>query len=259
MNKFKYGFLDPESTEKSEFEKFYDKLQLKYKPFFVYFFELNSFCHKNIELLNVKEIEGGQNKLCIALFLECLEIFQGVFILTQKGMIQPARIILRSMVETVCLLEKVANDESYIKKYLEQSKFNEKEALKILDENNFPTPSIDISEEIIKITEKIKSIDKIIIKDLIKTSKCPSLWIVYFELSQSVHSTPYDIIRQYLADNGQFLYGPREERIDLIFTGLFSVVLIALTEINSKFNLNLDEEIDNLNKEYLKIRQYNKC
>ena len=101
----------------------------KYADFFDYAKDINRYC-----MAFFKQIKIGEQVDCKfiinTLFLRLLEYYQGIFILLERGMMPPAKVLTRGMLEIVFILAALEKKPSLLTCYFDQFHDGRKKALK---------------------------------------------------------------------------------------------------------------------------------
>ena len=102
--------------------------------------DLNQECHCFLSVVQV----DNSNTLHItttALFSRLLELFQGIVITVEHGMVSVGRVLSRAHLEAFFKFMAIHKDRTFLQQYLNQSQFNRKRLVKnIVDAND---PSLD--------------------------------------------------------------------------------------------------------------------
>jgi hypothetical protein len=105
------SFVD-EGFLSDEINSIRKNIRSKYLSFFKLAEEINRFCIKinnSIEVHN-KDI---QEILSALLYLRILETFESIMILAERGLVTQVKMLLRCMIESVCLLSSVVKDYNF--------------------------------------------------------------------------------------------------------------------------------------------------
>ena len=108
---FRNGFLG------RFYSKDYKHIYRQYKIFYKLFEDLNRFCHD--VLGSIKPHRNNNQEIILSiLFIKILTIFQGISLLTRKGMVNEAQILLRSMHEAIFIASAISKDNDFIERYI---------------------------------------------------------------------------------------------------------------------------------------------
>ena len=116
------GFLGKEA------EKWAAEMLQRNKKYFELCYEINSFAEK----IKYKFIQNqtGQKMVVAALFTRLLEGYQTAIILVNRGLEEDARVIIRTVLETLFLLKACCEDKEFVDQYM---KSDEKKRLKLMN------------------------------------------------------------------------------------------------------------------------------
>jgi hypothetical protein len=101
----------------------------KYSDFFDYAKDINRYCMAFLKKLKVSD-KYDSIFIIHTLFLRLLEYFQGVFILLERGMMPPAKVLTRGMLEIVFILAALEKNPALLSCYFDQFQDGRKKALK---------------------------------------------------------------------------------------------------------------------------------
>jgi hypothetical protein len=231
--------------------------------------KLNELAHREMFATEVAS-SNAQQLLLACLLHRALTTFQGVVVLTERGMPAEATTLLRTLLEVMFRLVAIAKDSTVGQIYILQDEFHRKKFInkfKLLSEpvrSAAGAPPHDHEKLLTDINQKINALD---------ISEHGTLWFAeqadltdfyhsaYSVFSGTVHVNVRDIERALAVDESgnvtAFNYGPTDNGIDeIILTaiesliyclrGAFSVLPCsssnALEEINVEFN-SLHHEI----------------
>lgn len=101
----------------------------KYSDFFEYVKDINRYCM--VFLRQLKVSENYDYKFVIhTLYIRLLEYFQGAFILLERGIMPPAKVLTRGMLEIVFILGALEKNPTLLSCYFDQFQDGRKKALK---------------------------------------------------------------------------------------------------------------------------------
>lgn len=198
--------------------------------------------------------------LGILLFIRNIETFQSVVILLEKGLLVQSKMLLRCMIDSTSALVCNANDEGFVKAFIDSHNYDELRNLVLAKELKVDLPGIDGDQEILKRQERIKSanIKPISSRKLIKESDLVHVCQIPFNiLSESVHSTIADLKSSYfLWDNSinshKLRYGPDNEQLHIVFDSLIAFIFVSLEYTLLLFDVPRDN-LDNFQQSFMSV------
>lgn len=252
----KTGFLD------SDYQSYFDLISVRYKESIVLAEEINAFAHTILKKFNDGLIHNRDIKelTTSTLFLRILESYQSVIILSKKGLISPAKMILRCMIDQVCLIVLCANNDDFLEKYIESYERDRLRAQKNIKELNIPT-EYNIDDKISEIQKDIddNKIPKLNSISLLKDSGLFEIYMgPYLLFSEAVHTTPKDL-ESYLTfgkDNETIKsinYGPIHTDLNRIILTAISIALDGMGAISRVFDFAINEKIEEFGTLYTSI------
>lgn len=241
----KQGFL------RQEFTSHYKEIYRKYKDLFSFADKINQYCH-DLLFNKIPKIEIGQDeqkKLVLMLYSRILETFQGIIILTKRGMMPQAKMLTRCMIESGEELYNVANYENYVEifnlKYIER-------------ENLRAEKKISSNKGVKEINKKFKTLKNEINKKKSELSIEESEFYKNFNISYSlfsktVHPTMYELLFDYynLNDSSFLKYGPNDRDMNFLLIACFGIIMYSLKSIDKVFSLSIESDINRFDKEVI--------
>ncbi len=244
------------------FSNRYKHIRSKYKDFYKLYENLNHFCHEVLKKLELHRNNKQEIIVCI-LFIKVLTIFQGIYLLTRKGMVNEAQILLRSMLEAMFIISAISKDNDFIERYVLSEESERNRLYKKIDGNPewkaIVTENID---ELIAEQERLikeRNIKTLTIKEIAKRSGLYELhYPVYSILSKNVHATPDNITEYFTLDKDgdieKLLYGPTDKDIIRVLHASMYYMVSILEIMNELFELNISKTLDNFKKLQTKLR-----
>lgn len=107
------GFLSDEAEDGKTY------IYEKYADFFNFAKDVNKLCMKLLTSLKI-DWKNDHKLIVHTLFLHIVENFQGVFLLLERGMMPQAKVLTRSMLETVFILVALQKKPNLLKAFLDQ-------------------------------------------------------------------------------------------------------------------------------------------
>lgn len=109
----KHGFLGQEYFQQ------YKEIRKKYKPFFDLSSRINDLSHSLFYAMDGKVPTGDLQKVLLStLYVKSMTSFQGITILSSKGMHKETNIILRTFFELFFWIKAIAKNDNFYKKYV---------------------------------------------------------------------------------------------------------------------------------------------
>lgn len=214
------------------------KLRADYRRWFDLADEVNQFCHGTMFKFSVMS-DNGQAVLAANLYIRCISTYQGVIILSERGMVPQARALARVLLEALFPLAAICADDgaSQVQKYLQQDSIRRKKGIKrIIDSGRVPSGTS--KEELYKVFNDICSnisqhnIKEIKVKEWAKAAGLIDHYnSSYQDLNDSVHTNVSDLQRHNDAnDNGEIVtlnWGPDPKEIEATFMHSIDAILLA--------------------------------
>ncbi len=178
----KEGFLGQEA------EQYKSKIINDNQELFNLCFELNTLAHGSKYDLQIHNQEA-QEMILGCLLIRLLNNFQGIAMLSNYGLVIEAKILLRSMLETLFILKICCEDKDFINKYIKSDQVYRYRLLNI-PENN---PVRNLEKELFSLKPRINSMRCIYCKnDITEVNKsiehvfpeafsCPDSWTLALE------------------------------------------------------------------------------
>ena len=226
--------------------------------------DLNKYAHDTMWKIKVSN-EYLPEILSACAFVRTLSNFQSVVILSEYGLSNEAKIILRSLVEAMFLMVAIEKDREYSVKIIEQDILERERTYKAIKRNivagihKLEKPTLDEVEDKIRIIQQeisdkgIKNINK---REMSIAADLESFYdTIYHLLSGSVHINPRDL-EQYLGLTEErkikdIKWGPDEKDIEDILFAAVEVMIFVLKSISNMFEITLDGNWETIHKEYL--------
>lgn len=251
------GFLSEES------EKGREKFQHKYQDIFYLAKDLNQFCMKFMEEHNVDWKD--KRKLVIkTLYIRILEKFQALFLMLERGMIPPAKVLTRAMLESVFILVALQKKPKLLQNYIDQHDIDIKRSLKAALQFKHINLRKYAKEADI---EKLYIAKKKELKDRELNTFSPKKWAeeaglddfynVYYTIySSSIHSniSALDDHVDVSEHETNLAFGPSENDLYEIFKCGFYVLFNATNHMALLYGKDVTEQI---NKYEEKIKEFN--
>ena len=224
---------------------------------------LNKYAHAIMWKIKVTN-EYLPEILSACAYVRVMSNFQSIIILAEYGLINEAKIILRSLVEGMFLMIAITKDKEYSQKIVEQDILEREKTYKAIRRNiiagihKLEKPTLDEIEEKIetlKLEIEKKNIKKINKRDLSIAAGLESYYdTIYHLLSGIVHINPRDL-EQYLdltedRKIREIKWGPDIEEIEDILFSAVETMVFVLQSISNMFEIPLDGEWQSINEEY---------
>lgn len=209
--------------------------------------KLNRECHRFLSGRAV-DVTSELHTTTAVLFARLMELFQGMFIAVEHGMMSVSSVVFRAYLETYFCLMAIHKDPTFLKEYLDQLHISRKglvnrirnsssSSLDALRETLDDTLARDISETI-----KEQNIKPLKIEDVARRADCHDVYATaYAILSGAVHTTAWDLESYLDYDETKkaiqgFKYGPSDANSAKFLCLAGMVMAEALKTISSIFN-----------------------
>lgn len=251
-----YGFLELQA------EDFSKDILRKYKEWFGYCYELNSFCQRakfEIEIHN----RDGQEVISCCLFLKILNGFQACLILSRYGLVLEAEVLVRSILEALFIMRACINDEDFMRDYVNSDKMRQLNIMKAAHRHTEwifeATKEVATKERIEKLKEmketgEIKALN---IREISKKARLEPLYdSVYTLLSDSVHSGPKSVdgyVSTDTAGNIRISMIPEKIELEIVFVTAVQTVLLALGGVFKLFEIDRREDLESFDSRFQEL------
>lgn len=234
------------------------KYRSKYKDIFSLAEEINRFGHRIMFQINPHN-NNEQELLIALLYNRALSTFQGIIILSERGLIHEGKVLLRSLVEIMYVLIASSKYEDIAKKYLlddihESSKMINKlknSSLKKIPK--FYIPLLEREEEIENV-KKEKNVTKLTIEQLsIKADLHDHYTTIYSFLCQTAHASPRDIGQSLNLGKNVIRWGPDVSNIDGLILATTAEFLRILESTIGFFKINESHSIKDFFRRVMKL------
>lgn len=232
--------------------------------------DINRFTHSTLLTIDVRNRE--LTKMAVTcLFIKTMSTFQGIVLMTERGMENEAKISLRCLLECRFSIVAIKEDNNLVERLaLEDDQYRRLKALKSYKKNmdlgttTFPpTPSKEEVETLIdQLKKKIKE-EKLKEVPIWKLAEIASLSEVYNSaycyLSGTIH-VDFSDLEKYLKINSSdrvetFLWGPDGKDINWILLISTESILNVLEAIRDVFSLSYDDVWKEMKSRYLAMNK----
>jgi hypothetical protein len=252
----KEGFL---STEIGGLTK---RCHTHYKEWFNLYESINRYCWGLTSRLKFHS-DNRQEYFTLALFLRMLSVFEGSYVLIERGMVSETKILLRTLMETLFSLCAVAKDKDAAERFYQGHNYLKYKALKKMLESHSPAiipNEIDHSKRLaeLKNLAQTKKSKPLSVEDWATKAGLHDFYAsAYIYFSWTAHSNVMEI--------GQLLQGESDDSVRKIvlspnfeevyrylMTGIECIV-IALGSINELFHLKENDRIEEYDRSYKEL------
>jgi hypothetical protein len=228
--------------------------------------DINRFSQQTMFSINVHNNDLVE-LMASALYARAMSNFQGIIIMSERGMINEAKILTRCFLECMFKLVAIEKDNNFAKTIILEDLFQRRDYLKaykrtkeigIASENYL---SLEEIEHLIQDLEKmIKSngVKKITKRDIAVKAELESIYdTAYKILSSTVHIAPRDL-GQYLNNNEteniqEISWGPDIEGIDIILFTAAESMLFVLSSLSNIYRLSYSDIWETIVNRYNKL------
>lgn len=182
--------------------------------------DLNVECNRFLDRRSI-DLSSERDVTSAVIFARLLELFQGIIVVLERGMISAARPLFRVYLEAYFTFVAIQNDPEFVKTYLDQFHIHQRQIAKRIAKSSSQGIA-DLRASISK--ERLDDMDQLIRKKNIKGLKVRDIAIkaglediyltAYAYLSEAIHTSPYEIERHLrFNDEGSitaFEYGPSD-------------------------------------------------
>ena len=208
--------------------------------------ELNRECHRFLSCRKVDVTSELQNTTAV-LFARMMELFQGVFIAVEHGMMSVGSIAFRAYLEAYFYLMAIHKDPTFLKQYLDQLHVERKRLVNRI--RNSSAPCLDALRKslddnlALEIRETIKeqNIRPLKVEDVARRADLEVVYATaYLVLSGAVHTTAWDLESHLDYDDKKkaiqaFKYGPSDRNTENLLAQAGLCMADALETISCIF------------------------
>jgi hypothetical protein len=250
------GFLSAEIDDLTQ------KCHTKYKEWFELHESINRYCWGLTSRLKFHS-DNRQEYITFALFLRMLGIFEGSYILIERGMVSETKVLLRTLMEALFSLRAIAKDKEGAEQFYQEHNYLKYMALKKMLQANsqvIPLNGRDHSKRLAELENEVKTkkLKPLSVENWAKKANLHDFYIsAYSYFSWTAHSNIMEI--------GQLLNGESDDSVRKIIlspnfeevckylmTGIECIV-IALGSINELFNLKENNKIEEFDRSYKEL------
>lgn len=193
--------------------------------------------------------EDALELLYVTLLTKQARSFQGFMLLLKRGLLSPAKILLRNLAESMFIIGALGADQTFPKKYVLAEEISRKKSLAALArdaERHGKAVSQEINDLIAQLEKRIKD-ENIVAFSTEQIAQIAGLSSYYDSLyrfvSMEVHTSPRALEDAFVVENGKIVslkYEPETEDLDMYLHYAISAMLYSLHEYSQHFKLPLD-------------------
>lgn len=213
--------------------------------------ELNRECHRFLDGRAV-DITSDLQITTAALFARLMELFQGIFIAVEHGMISVGRIVSRSHLEAYFSLMAIHKDPTFLKQYMDQLHRDRRSLVNRIRASSDPDLTAlrgALDDTLIaEINETIKNehIKPLTTEDIARRAGVHAVYATaYAFLSGAVHTSGWDLESHVEYDDEdsirKFTYGPSNTETDKLLALAGLLMTEALETVSSIFGEDRSE------------------
>jgi hypothetical protein len=240
----------------SQIDEFTTSAKTRYSQFFDLAYKANELAHVlQFELNGKVHNRDPQEFISATLYLRILNGYQATVMLAMKGLIFEAKVVLRSLLESLFILKCVSKEEEFGYEYLKSCYVQSLKWMNIAHQSKdahfesvrkYATP--EVMAALKKRIEEDKCKELPTIEIISQRADLHSLYNTQYRLlSEQVHSLPISLdqflIRDEEGEIAEFDWGPKHEDIDFILFTAIQILLIALDSITKLFEVDKTEQL----------------
>jgi len=234
-------------------DAFLKSVQLQYARFFQLSYQINELAHATKFELQVHN-RDPQEYLAATLFLRLLNGFEATVILGTKGLLFEAKVVLRSVIETLFILKLLCKEETFAFEYLGSSKVQSLKWMNIAHESqdpNFESLRQYATPEVMKALRKEierHGLKKLEVEPIARRADLQHIYNAQYRLlSEQVHCLPISL-DPFMVENQEggldsFDWGPKHEGLDFILFTNIQMLFTALVPVTKLFGLDKSDEL----------------
>lgn len=257
--------INEEGFLSEEIKKYINQIISKYQSFFTLGQEVNQSTHKVKYELEVHN-EDAQQMVSACALIKLLNNFQSIYILCTYGLIIDAKIILRSMFETLFILKLSCEDVEFVKKYVEADQIYRQKLLNVAKNNPggvFDETRQYATEEVLnKIKQDIDAndIQELKIEQLAQRAGMKAHYDTsYRMLCNPVHSGARSLEGYLMFDGNKKVsglnFGPADVDIDLVMITAIDNMCIGLASILNLFKIDKAVDLGNFRRRAINLKR----
>jgi hypothetical protein len=231
----------------------------QYKSWFELHESLNRYCLGILKKLAFHS-DKKQEYVSIAIFIRMVSLFEGSYIVIERGMDSEATILLRSLMESLFSLGAITKDKDLAENFYQQHILLKSKGLSKLLESPSLTSGKDYTARLTELKKKVgeRKIQQLTVEDLSKKAELHDFYTsAYPYFSWTVHSNILGIARHFQGDSDDQIQGvkwmPTTESLDKLFLTGIECIVVALRFLNSLFQLQEKECIEKFALDYQKL------
>lgn len=229
------GFIGKETTT------WIDNMKRVHNELFEKAESLNAYCYRILSSVKINKNDLRQT-LVACLFPRCMELFQGTYILFERGMFPSANIMLRCLMETMFVLCAIAKNDDALNAYI----YGNEELARLKNVNKMlSNKSTAFSEVQLADIEKIKSeveqkkndqkIKKFPTEEFAKKADLHDWYLtVYNVMSRAVHATAKDMEQYLVIDEKEDIkfirFAPTDRESSTVLSAACESLIISLEQ-----------------------------
>lgn len=236
--------------------------------------KINDFSHDIMYKIKIHN-EYLPEIIAASLYVRAMSNFQGIIIMSERGMTNEAKVLMRSFLEFVFAIVAIDKDKEIVNQFVLEDIIQRKDYLKAYKRNK--SIGIHNNEDILsneKIDDLLKDfnakidincVKRLSKRDLAKKAELVTIYdSAYKLLSGTIHVNARDL-EQYLElnDDGeikQILWGPDVTEIDFMLFTATESMLFVLTAISHIFSIDYDEAWQSVLNTYNKLgKKFTEC
>ena len=241
-----------------EIDSWIKKYQTENSELYDFYLDINQFAHKKVFELSIHD-DNGQEVIASSLYMRLLSQYQSVLILSERGMVNEAKIILRAMLDGLFILSAISKDEKYMRYYINEDIDKRIELLKYIKDNkeeffeyaNTVMTKEEIQSLLLELKEKKETLEKegfkrkkrLSTREWAELSGMEEMYYkIYSQFNYAVHGLAREL-EQYVIKNDSgdisgLNWGPDAEGFDIILNTSADVLVKVLDVICDLFSLD---------------------
>lgn len=215
--------------------------------------ELNSVCLEYIGRVSIKK-DNGKHITAAALFSRCLEVFESVVVLLERGFANPVRALLRVLLEPTLNLGAIATDGTFWLDYVHQDQLERRKTVNVVRDptrthfdniRELATPGLltEIENEI-----ATDSITKVTAEETARRAGMIAFYdTMYRTLSAPIHTRVREIERHLVVNSDgvveKFNFAPDGRETGLLAGTAATILCNALTKFSGVIAVPLHDDL----------------
>jgi hypothetical protein len=252
------GYLAPEISD------WIEKHHTENEAWFSLVREINRFAQEQMLKMDINNMDY-QKLLVAAGFIRALSLFQGVVLMSERGMVFEAGTLLRGQIEAMFVVAAAGKERKFAHRYIVSDGTNKLRLMKnLLRSDGSIKEMVDRSiswgeADVLRDRLRADNINDIQIKDIAVAAGYPEWYtVVYTYLSQmAAHPTPMSLDNYLLIEDGEnaqeLVWGPDVYGIGCILSSAVESLVVVLSKVSEVFGKEWSAVLDSIHARLVEL------